>query len=298
MKFAAITAENSWYFRDLQRAAQLLDSEFHCVSFNDINSRIDGISETVSFATNQLDAIDAVLVRSMPPGSLEQVVFRMNALQQLAESGMPVVNPPRSMEIAIDKYLCLARLQTSGINVPETFVCQTAIQAIEVFENLHAPAVVKPVFGGEGRGLMRVDDVDLAWRTVKTLERCQSVILIQRFIPHDGFDIRIFFVGDQCFAMKRRSIDDWRTNIRRGAIAEPYQPTDEQVQTARQAAAICGCEIAGVDLLPNKSGTDYILEVNAVPGWKAIGETLQVDFARQIVTYLADRTAGVLKTTN
>jgi ribosomal protein S6--L-glutamate ligase len=211
---------------------------------------------------------------------------------------MPVVNPPRSMEIAIDKYLCLARLQASGINVPETFVCQTAIQAIEVFENLHTPAVVKPVFGGEGRGLMRIDDIDLAWRTFKTLERCQSVILLQRFIPHDGFDIRILIVGDQCFAMKRRSDDDWRTNIRRGAIAEACQPTNEQLQTARQAAAICGCEIAGVDLLPNKSGTDYILEVNAVPGWKAIGETLQVDIAKQIVTYLADRTAGVLKTTN
>jgi len=52
-----------------------------------------------------LSGCDALLVRSMPPGSLEQVVFRMDALARVEQQGTPVLNPPRALEIAIDKYL-------------------------------------------------------------------------------------------------------------------------------------------------------------------------------------------------
>ena len=59
--------------------------------------------------------LDGVLVRMMPPGSLEQVVFRMDALHRVAAAGVPVLNPPRAVEAAVDKYLTLALLEQAGI---------------------------------------------------------------------------------------------------------------------------------------------------------------------------------------
>ena len=61
---------------------------------------------------------DGVLVRMMPPGSLEQVVFRMDALHRIAAAGIPVLNPPRAVEAAVDKYLTLSLLERAGIPVP------------------------------------------------------------------------------------------------------------------------------------------------------------------------------------
>ena len=80
-----------------------------------------------------LDKFNCVLVRSMPPGTLEQVIFRMNALGNLARAGTFVLNAPSSLEIAIDKYLALTVLQRAGLTVPRTVVCQTYDQAMLAF---------------------------------------------------------------------------------------------------------------------------------------------------------------------
>ena len=69
-----------------------------------------------------LAGVDGVLARMMPPGSLEQVVFRMDALHRLASLGVPVMNSPRAVEAAVDKYLASARLEAEGLPVPETWV--------------------------------------------------------------------------------------------------------------------------------------------------------------------------------
>lgn len=51
-------------------------------------------------------------------GSLEQVIFRMDCLQTWLSRGVAVHNPPRSLEVAIDKWLCLQRLNEVGVPVP------------------------------------------------------------------------------------------------------------------------------------------------------------------------------------
>ncbi len=175
-----------------------------------------------------LSDVDAILVRSMPLGSLEQVIFRVNALHAAESSGKAVVNKPRTLEIAIDKWLTLANVSRLGIQTPRTIVCQTRDQAMQAFESLNGDVVVKPIFGGEGRGLMRVACPDMAWRIFGTLEVNQSVIYLQEFVKHHGYDLRLLMIGEEIFAMKRINKDDWRTNVARGGITEPWNPTSEQ----------------------------------------------------------------------
>jgi ribosomal protein S6--L-glutamate ligase len=79
---------------------------------------------------------DAVIVRTMPPGSLEQVVFRMDALHAAAAAGVKVLNPPRAVEVCVDKYLTNVRLVRAGLPVPETVVCQRADDALTAFDSL------------------------------------------------------------------------------------------------------------------------------------------------------------------
>jgi RimK family alpha-L-glutamate ligase len=286
MRFAVVGSSDSWYLKDLLRAA----ADRHTlvpVTFRDMYSQVEADRLHVYSLGVDLGELDAVLVRTMPPGSLEQVVYRMDALGQLAAQGTVVMNPPRSMEVAVDKYLATVKLQAAGLLVPRTFVCQTPDDAMEAFAKLGEDVVVKPLFGSEGRGITRLNDEALALRAFKMLAGLGAVLYVQEFIEHEGCDLRILVLGERVLGMRRCNPCDWRTNVARGAKAEPLEVTPDLAEMAHRAAQAVGAPLAGVDFLPGRDGRLYAIEVNAVPGWKALGRALQVDVAAIVLEYLA-----------
>src|SRR5205823_550138 len=190
----------------------------------------------------------------------------------------------KAVEVCVDKYLTTARLAAAGLPVPVTCVCQDTDAALEAFASLGGDIILKPLFGSEGRGMMRITDPDLAWRTFRTLERLQCVLYLQRTIQHPGWDLRAFVIGGKVIAaMRRRSQGGWRTNVAQGGTGEPVRLTDEEEALAVRAAEVVGATVAGVDLLPGPEGERYLLEVNAVPGWRALAPLTGVDVAARLL---------------
>jgi RimK family alpha-L-glutamate ligase len=278
MNIAVLGAENSWYFRDLHRAAAGAH-RLTSVAFERLAALVTAEGGQVVSGGDDLAAYDAVLVRTMPPGSLEQVVLRMDLLGQLERSGTLVVNPPRAIEVAVDKYLATAKLQQAGLTVPRTAVCQTVDDALDRFRAFGGDVVVKPLFGAEGRGIARIGDEALMLRAAKLLTDLGAVVYLQEFVDHKGQDYRLLVVGERVFGMRRINRDDWRTNVSRGATTAALPVDDNLAEIARRAARATGTRLAGVDLLPAKDGTLYVIEVNAVPGWRALQRTLNIDIA-------------------
>jgi RimK family alpha-L-glutamate ligase len=300
MKFAVLASPDSWYARDLIRAAAA-DHEIVVLPFSEISasvspeatqhpsSLIPHPSSFVSTAGRSLSDFDATLVRTMPPGSLEQVVFRMDCLGRHEAAGEIVINPARAIEAAVDKFLTTAKLQAAGLLTPRTICCQTADEAMLAFEQLGRDIVLKPLFGSEGRGITRLTDENLALRAFKMLAQLGAVLYLQEFIPHEGHDIRLLVIGERVLSMRRQNKLDWRTNISRGATAEPFTPDDSLIEIARRAAAAVHAPLAGVDLLPGKDGRLYTIEVNAVPGWRGLARALNLDVARLVLDYVASQ---------
>lgn len=282
MHLALLAGGSGWHVRDLQRAAAELGHTAAVVDFRRIMA-------SVGAGADALAGFDAVLVRTMPPGSLEQVVFRMDALHTLARRGVAVLNPPAALETCVDKYVTTARLAEAGLRVPPTAVCQDADAALEAFAVLGRDVVVKPLFGSEGRGMVRVSDFELAWRTFRTIERTRGVLYLQQFILHPGWDLRGFVIGGRVVAaMRRYARDDWRTNVAQGGTGEPVCITAAEADLLLAAARAVGTPVAGVDLLPGPDGAYYVLEVNAVPGWRALAPATGVDLAKLLVRYLVE----------
>jgi RimK family alpha-L-glutamate ligase len=281
MRLALLSAGDGWHVRDLIRAAERLRHDAVAVDFR-------RVSAGVAHAPEALAGFDCVLVRTMPPGSLEQVVFRMDLLHRAQARGVAVLNPPRAVETCVDKYLATAYLSGAGLRVPPTVVCQHADTALEAFEALGGDVVVKPLFGSEGRGMVRVSDSELAWRTFRTLERTQSILYMQQFIRHPGWDLRVFVLGGRVLtAMRRYSGGDWRTNVAQGGRGEVERLGPDEERLALRAAAAVGAVVAGVDLLPGPAGEWYVIEVNAVPGWRALAPVTGVDVATAMIDFLA-----------
>jgi ribosomal protein S6--L-glutamate ligase len=283
MRIALLSAGDGWHVRDLQRAATALGHRAEAVDFRRVTAG-------VQIAADSLAEFDGVLARTMPPGSLEQVVFRMDVLHRLEVRGTAVLNPPKSIEICVDKYLATARLDAAGIPVPPTIACQHADAALEAFKQLSGDVIVKPLFGSEGRGMVRISDPDIAWRTFRTLERLQAVLYLQKYIAHPGWDLRVLVLGGKVLAaMRRHANGGWRTNVAQGGRAECVRATEVEEKLAVRAASVVGAAVAGVDLLPGPNGEYYVIEVNAVPGWRALAPVAGIDVAAALVRFMADK---------
>ncbi len=294
MRLAFLGSPDSWYLADLCRAAES-GWEIVPLGFPGLNSRVHAGETRVYGGASDLREFDAILVRSMPLGTLEQVVFRMNALAMLETAGSVVINAPRSLEIAIDKYLALTQLQSLGLLTPETACCQSAVDAMQHFERLGGDVVVKPVFGGEGRGIMRITEKETAARVFHALQQIGSVIYLQTYVKHAGHDIRLFVAGSEVLGMERVPTNDWRTNISRGGTARAHRVTPAERQVALAVADRFGASICAIDLLPTNEGKTYALEVNAVPGWRSLAQVVNVDVAELVLRHIGsvvEKSAG------
>jgi ribosomal protein S6--L-glutamate ligase len=285
MHLAVLCASDSWYFNDLRRAAADRH-EITPIGFRELAAELTDEGPRFYGGKLELAKVDAVLVRTMPPASLEQIVFRMDVLGRLEAAGKVVINPARAIEAAVDKYLASAKLAAAGLPTPRTAVCQTVDAAQAAFARLGGDVVVKPLFGAEGRGITRLVDEALAQRAFGLLVGLGAVLYLQEYIPHDGYDLRVLVVGSRMWAMRRSNPLDWRTNVSRGATAERVELTPRFAELARAAADAIGAPVAGVDLLPAADGRLFVLEVNAVPGWQALSRALDVDIAAGVLEYV------------
>jgi ribosomal protein S6--L-glutamate ligase len=241
-------------------------------------------------------AADAVLARIIPNGSLEQIIFRVNALHWIEQRGIPVVNSARAIERSVDKFYTTALLQEAGLPVPETVVCDRADPAMEAIRRMLASGgevIVKPIFGSMGHGLVRIADAEVAWRVIRPLEQMRAVFYVQRAIDSGGRDVRLFVVGGRVVGAIERTAPpgDWRTNVARGGAARAIEPSSEWKDYALTAARAVGADYAGVDLLESRSGEVFLLEVNGIPGWKGLQSATGIDVASSIIELVETRVA-------
>ncbi len=238
-----------------------------------------------------LDVLDAILLRTIPIGSLEQIVFRIDALHRLERLGVRVINSARVVERTVDKFYTSVLLEEAGLRTPRTVVTENRSDAMKAFRAM-GDVIVKPLFGSNGRGIVRVSDEEIAHRVFRALELERAVYYVQETLPHEGRDLRVFIVGKRVVAAIWRSAEGWLTNMSRGGRAEKADLPQEWEELALAAADVVGGEYAGVDLLPASDGKVYVIEVNGSPGWKGLQPMTDVDIAGAIVEHVEELVRG------
>ena len=240
------------------------------------------------FKVNNLklvEELDALVIRPIGRGSLEELVFRMDMLYKLERQGFLVINPAEAIEHCVDKYDILAILEDNGIPVPRTVATESVKEALKAFAELGGDVVVKPLFGSRGIGATRVVDSEIAATVFKAITFHHGVIYLQEFVPHGHSDIRAFIVDDRVIAAMRRVAENWKTNYSQGARPAPIELDPTLEALAVKAAKAVGCKIAGVDILEGPDGP-MIVDVNSQPGWKGLQIVTKVNVAEEIVTFI------------
>lgn len=275
--------ENDWNVRQLRGEIERRGIGCACFPIDALVARLSG-KPRVSCAGHDLEEFDALIVRWVPKGSAEQIVFRMDALHRLENLGVRVLNPASAIEKCADKFYTCSLLEDAGIPVPKTIVAEKYGDAMRAFLELR-DVVVKPLFGSLGVGMLRVNERDLAYRLFKALEFGRNVFYIQEFIPHPNQDIRAFVLEGELVASMRRIGSSWRTNVSRGARVQARELGEELKEVSIKAAELLGCEYAGVDII-ELADRYFVTEVNSIPGWRGLQSATGINIAKRIVDHL------------
>ncbi len=283
-RIGIIGGREDWHTRVLRQAFEQRGYQVVWFPVTRLVARV-GEQPAVSSGQNAADDLEAMLVRGIPRGSLEQVIFRMDVMHALQRMGILLVNSPTAIEKAVDKYYTSRLLEEEGLATPKTLVAERFADAMEAFEQLK-DVVVKPLFGSLGNGIMRVSDADTAYRVFRALELSRNVFYLQQFIPHQNRDIRALVIGDRVVAAMYRVAGTWKTNLARGARAEPCELNRELAALCVRAARVVGAHYAGVDVLTDREGHHYVVEINSIPGWSGLQSTTPVDIAGAIAGFV------------
>jgi RimK family alpha-L-glutamate ligase len=285
VQVVVLAARAGWHTHELERAAAERGHQLTVLPYEGLVARI-GPAPGLRSRNTELDSADVVLARIIPSGSLEQIIFRVDALHRLEDRGTRVVNSPRAIERTVDKFWTSTLLEQCGIPTPETVVCDDPEEAVAAYRTL-GDVIVKPLFGSMGLGMVRVSDEEMAFRVFRTIEQIRGVYYVQRTVDHDGTDIRAFVLGGRVIAAIERRAAGWRTNLARGGAARTLSLSEQLSALAVRAAAAVGADYAGVDLVTGRDGTTYVLEVNGIPGWRGLQEATGLDIAGRLVDHLA-----------
>jgi RimK family alpha-L-glutamate ligase len=279
-------ASGSWHSRGLIGAMSARGHEVLAIPATRLESVVDegGDVHVLGPEGAVLDALDLVVVRGLPHGSLEQVIFRMDALHVLVDHGVRCINSPRAIERTVDKSWAGAVLAHAGVPTPPTIVCERHDGAMRAFAELGEDVVVKPLFGAMGNGIVRIEDRDVAHRVFRALELERTVFYVQRTIaPAGRRNLRVLVVAGEVAGAMERVTDSWRANVARGARPRAVAVSEPERTLALAAAAAVEADVAGVDLLVAPDGEIVVLEVNGIPGWQALQSVSEHDLTERVV---------------
>lgn len=286
MKFGILTRnKNSWSSTQLREALTRRNISHICLSFPQLIARIGCKPYLKRDKTRLLEELDALIVRPIGRGSLEEIIFRMNMLHRLERLGLYVINPPEAIEHCADKYDILAILEENDIPVPRTAATESVGEALKAFHELGGDVIIKPVFGSRGVGSTRLTDPEIATTTFRTITFYHGVIYLQEFVPHHHADIRAFVIGHRVASAMKRVANSWKTNYSQGAKPIATNLDKKMEEMAVKSAQLIQCKIAGVDILESPRGP-LLVEVNSQPGWKGLQSVTEANIAQEIVNFI------------
>lgn len=286
-KIGILSSQRGYHATALEEAVRNRGCEPAFFDITRMAGRIGG-DPGVDVRGEPMEDCRALLVRTIPTGSLEQIIFRMDVLHRLEKLEIPVINSASAIERTVDKYYTSFLLADAGIRTPRSLVTEDFETAFNACREM-GDVVIKPLFGSEGKGIVRASDEDTAYRVLRAWELNRYIYYIQEYLPHFQRDIRAFVIGDKVAAAMQRNGKGWKTNYSKGAELTPMELSPEMEVLALEAVRTIGLDYAGADLMQAEDGRTYLIEINSIPGWRGLQKITGVDIPGTIVDHALER---------
>ena len=281
------TDDPGWHGQQLKKAFAVRGYETSFVSLKDC--RLDLLSGKPGLIIPGFETAlpPGVFVRGVPGGTLQQVILRLDILHALGMLGSVVYNDGRAIERTVDKAMTSFLLHMHNVSTPPTWVCESRehAQAIMLRETMAGRSlVVKPLFGSQGIGVRRLERGTAF--PVPMEEHVDGVYYLQSYVDtgeNAWHDYRVFVIGNKVAGAMVRHGNQWINNVAQGGRCEPLMPDVEMTEIALAAAHAVDIDYCGVDIIRDRAGQLYVLEVNSIPAWKGLQHVAEQDIAQALV---------------
>ena len=221
----------------------------------------------ILFDNTKIDKLD--LFFSYNAG--EQTQYQVYLYQALNRM-IPMINSYDAFALTEDKFYTSLMLRNHGIMTADYKLCHRddghqLKKIIKKWDKM----VYKPTDGWGGVGLTKIENeasLDMLMPFLNQMDL--RYFYVEKFIDYDNTDYRVDIVDGQfvgCYGRKASSTD-WRTNVTSGGSVFLREPNDEVVDLAIRASKACGTDIAGVDIIYDRTKEEYlVLEVNGIPAF-------------------------------
>ncbi len=296
MKIALLSRNKNLYSsRRLVEAAVSRGHEVSVIDYLRCFMNITSKNPTITYQGEQLDGFDAVVPRI----GASNTFYGTAVVRQFETMGTFTLNGSIAISRSRDKLRCLQILARKGVGLPVTGFAHSSKDVKGVIDVVGGPPlVIKLLEGTQGIGVVLAETQKASESVIEAFRGLNANILVQEYIKEsNGSDIRCFVVGDKIVAsmIRRAKEGEFRANIHRGGVAESIEISDEERQTAIQAAQEMGLMVAGVDLLRSARGA-LVLEVNSSPGLQGIELATGIDVAGEIIRYIEQNVTESKKT--
>ncbi|MDD5580911.1 MAG: RimK family alpha-L-glutamate ligase [Methylobacter sp.] len=290
-RIAIFTDDPGWHGKQLRLAFASRGYASEYVSLTECRFTIESGLIPILIPGFEQALPDAVFVRGVPGGSLEEVILYLDILHALKLMHIPVYNDGHAIERSVDKGMTSFLLHNAGLSTPLTWILRNRIDALNIAETELRKGnllLSKPLFGSQGEGIRRIEKMtDLFWLTSS-----HGVYYLQRFVHCAGVgfsDNRVFVVNGQAVAAMRRCGKSWLNNVARGAKCERVDLAPEMAELAVKATATLAMDYAGVDIICDREGHYTVIEVNSIPAWKGLESVCDINIADLLTEDLITR---------
>jgi len=203
---------------------------------------------------------------------------------------IPVINKFDVANTCGNKMITSMLLKKNNIPTPKTYFSFTAETALENFEKIGYPLVIKPIIGSWGRSVMPVKDKDTAEAVIENRQVTDGpqdrIYYLQEMIDRPPRDIRVITVGDQAIsAMYRKSSGGFKTNIALGADPELCEITKEIEDLCERTSKAVGGGILGIDIMEDKEKGLVVHEVNNTVEFKGLVKVSKKNIPKEMIDY-------------
>lgn len=205
---------------------------------------------------------DLYLLKSHAPQALEVAHY-------LEQQGARVINSWASSLTCQDRVQMAKMMEQASLPWPHTTHVTTLAELFsdkKQLADLDFPLIVKSHYSHRGDLVCKVDSLE-GLRSLVDEWKAEPIVL-QEFVPGDGWDIKLWVIGQQIYAARRR------TPLEPNASNEDLPISDEELppEWARITRAIgthFKLYLYGVDLLETERGP-MIVDVNGFPGFRGV----------------------------
>ena len=265
----------------------ILDAGHECLFVYPENLVIDIQSKKLYNGLEEIDykSFDAVVILTIV-SKIGKYIYDM-----LKNQDVIIIGNPENRLKASNKVYCALTLSANNIPTIKT-VYSEGILPEEILSSIGKEVVMKPIANSEGFGIKLISNKNYVIEKNK---------LFQPYIECNSSDERWLVVGGKVVAVMKRTSskkEEFRANLSLGGIGEAIVADDKTAELCKKAFnCFDGLVYAGIDIIRDKEGNPYIVEINSVPGEKII-KIANHNYYDDIAKYIIEKTIDAINIKN